>query len=173
MTYKRFGDARQEKTAQTPAFDPVLPDRHSVVTSGNGRLVQVKIKGMIDYARGFAILLAFYVLGLLLHRIGIPIPGGVLGLLLFYLGLASGLVRLVWVEKTATLLLRHMVLLFVPLAVGLMEMGQVIARQAVPIVASLLVSWVAVLLTTGLLGRWLLPADREPMAVAEVTEVSQ
>jgi holin-like protein len=52
-----------------------------------------------------------------------------------------------------------MVLLFVPLTVGLMEMGQVISRQAIAIVASLLVSVAAVLLTTGLLGRWLLPAE--------------
>jgi holin-like protein len=128
---------------------------------------------MIDYARGLAILVAFYLLGLLLHQIGIPIPGGVLGLLLFYLGLASGLVRLAWVEKTASLLLRHMVLLFVPLTVGLMEMGQVISRQAVPIIASLLVSWTAVLLTTGLLGRWLLPADTAAATLTETAEVAQ
>jgi putative effector of murein hydrolase LrgA (UPF0299 family) len=50
-----------------------------------------------------------------------------------------------------------MVLLFVPLGVGLIEMGPVLSRQAVAITASLLVSWTAVVLTTGLLGRWLLP----------------
>jgi len=126
---------------------------------------------MVDYARGFGILVAFYLLGILLHSFGIPIPGGVLGLLLFYLGLASGVVRLGWVEKAASLLLRHMVLLFVPLTVGLMEMGQVISRQAVAIVASLLVSWVAVLLTTGLLGRWLLPADPSDATLSEAGEV--
>jgi hypothetical protein len=48
--------------------------------------------------------------------------------------------------------------MFVPLTVGLMEMGPVLSRQAVAITASLLVSLTAVLLTTGLLGRWLLPA---------------
>jgi putative effector of murein hydrolase LrgA (UPF0299 family) len=49
-----------------------------------------------------------------------------------------------------------MVLLFVPLTVALMDMGKVISRQAGAIVASLLVSFLAVLLITGLLGRWLL-----------------
>jgi putative effector of murein hydrolase LrgA (UPF0299 family) len=34
----------------------------------------------------------------------------------------------------------------------------VLSKQAVPILVSLVVSFVAVLLTTGLLGRWLLPA---------------
>ena len=116
---------------------------------------------MIDYARGFAVIVAFGLLGTLLHSLGIPIPGGVLGLLLFFLALSAGLVKLEWVEQAASLLLRHMVLLFVPLTVGLMEMGQVLQRQALAIIASLLVSWLAVLLTTGLLGRWLLPDDLE------------
>jgi len=136
-------------------------------------IMRARMGEMIDYLRGFGILVGFYLLGLLLHRAGIPIPGGVLGLLLFYLGLASGVVRLGWVEKTASLLLRHMVLLFVPLTVGLMEMGQVISRDAVPIVASLLVSWVAVLLTTGLLGGWMLPADGEPVVISEAGEVGR
>jgi holin-like protein len=114
---------------------------------------------MIDLLRGLAIVLGLYLLGNLLHRSGIPIPGGVLGILLFYGALTVGLIKLRWVEKVAALLLRHMVLLFIPLTVGLMDMGAVLSRQAVAIVASLLVGFVAVVLTTGLLGRWLLPAD--------------
>jgi holin-like protein len=108
---------------------------------------------------GFAFLVVFFLLGSWLHRLGLPIPGGVLGLLLFYLSMSTGLVKLKWVEEMAGLMLRHMVLLFVPLTVGLMEMGGLLSRQAVAITASLLVSLVAVLVTTGLLGRWLLPYD--------------
>jgi len=109
---------------------------------------------------GFAILTAFFLLGDLLHRFGVPIPGGVLGLIFFYLSMSTGLVKLKWVEGMASLMLRHMVLLFVPLTVGLMDMGPLLSRQALAITASLLVSLLAVLLTTGLLGRWLLPANQ-------------
>ena len=112
----------------------------------------------MDYALGFAILTAFFLLGSLLHRLGVPIPGGVLGLLLLLLALQFKCLKMKWVERAAGLLLRHMVLLFVPLTVGLMDMGPVLSKQALAITASLLVSWAAVLLTTGLLGRWLLPA---------------
>ncbi len=130
---------------------------------------------MLDFVRGILILLGFEGLGWLLHRAGVPIPTGVLGLLSFYLSLTLGIVKLAWVERAANFLLRHMVLLFVPLTVGLMNMGQLLQRQALAIVASLLVSVAAVFLTTGLLGRWLLPPqpglpvlpldeDREPAA---------
>lgn len=111
---------------------------------------------MLDFLRGMAFLVAFFLLGAWLHRWGVPIPGGVLGLLLFYAALLTGALKLRWVERASDFLLRHMVLLFVPLTVGLMDLGPVLSRQAVPILASLAVSFVAVLLTTGLLARWLL-----------------
>jgi holin-like protein len=113
---------------------------------------------MLEYLLGFAILTVFFLLGTLLHGLGFPIPGGVLGLMLFFLALSARVVKLKWVERAAGVMVRHMVLLFVPLGVGLIEMGPVLSRQAVAITASLLVSWTAVVLTTGLLGHWLLPA---------------
>src|SRR5271169_6570386 len=117
---------------------------------------------MIDYLRGFAIIVGFLLLGMLLRHLGVPVPGGVLGLLLFFLAMSAGLVKFGWVERTASLLLRHMALMFVPLTVGLMDMGPMLSRQAVPILASLVVSTVAVILTTGLLGRRLLPSEPRP-----------
>lgn len=111
---------------------------------------------MFDFLRGVALIVALFFLGGFLHKIGVPIPGGVLGLLLFYGLLLSGLLKLRWVERAAGFLLRHMVLLFVPLTVGLMDLGSLLSRQAVAILASLIVSFLAVLLTTGLLGHWLL-----------------
>ena len=114
---------------------------------------------VIHYLRGFAILVGFFLLGTGLHRVGVPVPGGVLGLLAVYLAMSAGRVKLQGVERAADFVLRHMVLLFVPLTVGLMEMGPVLSRQALAITASLLVSLTAVLLTTGLLGKWLLPTE--------------
>lgn len=125
---------------------------------------------MFDFLRGTAILLIFFFGGSWLHRRGVPIPGGVLGLLLFFFALVSGILKLSWVERAANFLLRHMVLLFVPLTVGLMDLGPLLSRQAGAILASLVLSFVVVLLTAGLLARWLLanvPADErtaeEPM----------
>ncbi|WP_420237900.1 CidA/LrgA family protein [Telmatobacter bradus] len=114
---------------------------------------------MLDYLRGFALLTGFLFLGQGTHRLGSPIPGSVAGLLLLVLAMTFKLVKLQWVEKTATLLLHHMVLLFVPVTVGLMEVGPVLKQSGLAIAASLIVSLLAVLATVGLLSRWLLPYD--------------
>jgi holin-like protein len=123
---------------------------------------------MFDFIRGLAIIVAIFLIGGWLHAHGVPIPGGVLGLLLFYGALLTGALKLRWVDRAAGLLLRHMVLLFVPLTVGLMDLGPVLSHQAVAILTSLVVSFLAVLVTTGLLARWLLHP-----AAAETPEAGQ
>jgi len=126
---------------------------------------------MFELVRGLAIVVAIFLAGNWLHAHCVPIPGGVLGLLLFYGSMLTGVLKLRWVERAARLLLHHMVLLFVPLTVGLMDMGGVVSRQALAILASLLVSFLAVLLTTGLLARWLLhPQPESPAGKAEAAQ---
>lgn len=126
---------------------------------------------MFDFLRGIVVVVALFLFGSWLHRIGVPIPGGVLGLLLFYFALLSGMLKLRWVESASNFLLRHMVLLFVPLTVGLMDLGPLLSRQAAAILISLVVSFLAVLLTGGLLAHRLLfhvpaaqntPAEPQP-----------
>ena len=114
---------------------------------------------MTESVLGLAIIVALVLLGDFLHHLGVPIPGGVLGLLIFHGALQTGLIKLRWVNRSAGFLLRHMVLLFIPLTVGLMSMGSLLARQGWAICISLVLSFVAVLLVTGLLGNWLLPSS--------------
>jgi holin-like protein len=99
--------------------------------------------------RGLLILVGFHGVGVGLHRVGVPLPAGVLGLLLFLAALMTGVVKLQWVEETADLMVRHMLLLFVPLLAGLTVMGDVLRHDALALIASVVVSLVAVLLTTG------------------------
>lgn len=54
---------------------------------------------------------------------GIAIPANVIGLLLLLALLVSGVIKLQYVQEAADLLVRHMLLLFVPVAVGLMDVG--------------------------------------------------
>jgi putative effector of murein hydrolase LrgA (UPF0299 family) len=54
-----------------------------------------------------------------------------------------------------------------------MELGPLLSRQALAITASLLVSLTAVLLTTGLLGQWLLPSALQETPVNPSAEASE
>ncbi len=117
---------------------------------------------------GFVIIVAFEFLGIGLHHLGVPLPSSVLGLLLFTLALVLGLVRLEWVERAATLLIRHMTLLFIPLMAGLTTMTSELRRNGVALLASLVASLLAVLLTTGGLAHLLLRDDE----IAEIAEIS-
>jgi holin-like protein len=114
---------------------------------------------MLDYLRGTLLLVSFLFVGQGAHWLGCPLPGSVTGLLLLLLAMIFRLVRLQWVEKAAGLFLRHMVLLFVPVTVGLLEVGPLLKQSGLAILASLVVSLLATLIATGLLSRWLLPYD--------------
>src|SRR3989442_11649000 len=87
---------------------------------------------------GFAILLAFNLLGQILHAVGVPLPANVLGMMLFAAALFLGVVRVEWVEDAAELLLRHLMLFFVPTIVAVVAMGDLLRAQWLPITAGML-----------------------------------
>ena len=100
--------------------------------------------------RGIAILLSFNLLGAVLHTaLGVPLPGGVLGLMLFTACLFLKWIKLEWVEQTASLLLRHMLLFFAPVIVGVIQFGPQIRQEWAAISVSLIGSTLAVMLVTG------------------------
>ncbi len=111
--------------------------------------------------RGLAVLLGFQFCGLCLHAVGIPIPGTVLGLILFTASLFLGLIKLAWVEDVSALLLGNMLLFFVPIIVFSGRALAPLKSEWGAIAASILVSLLAVMLTTGLVTHHLLePATR-------------
>ncbi|WP_248930667.1 CidA/LrgA family protein [Paenibacillus hamazuiensis] len=100
--------------------------------------------------RGFAILLAFYLAGMSIQKgLNVPLPGNVIGLALFTLFLFTGLIKLKWVEKTASFLNRHMLLFFAPIIAGTLSILPLIREHAASIVVTFFISWLAVLLATG------------------------
>lgn len=101
---------------------------------------------------GFAILLLFHLLGLLLqHALSLPLPANVIGLILFTACLFLKIVKLEWVETSAQFLLRHMLLFFIPFVVGTMVYFPLIRQSFVPIAAGLVLSTLATLAVTGVL----------------------
>jgi holin-like protein len=114
--------------------------------------------------RGFAILAAFQFAGAGIHTLGVPMPGAVIGLVLFTGCLFLGWIKLEWVDDTASFLLRHMLLFFVPMTVLTMRLAPVLRKNWAALSVSIVVSTLAVMVTTGLVAEFLL---RKKSTVAE------
>ncbi len=99
---------------------------------------------------GLAILVGFTFLGELLHYLlEMPIPGNVIGLILFVIALFSGIIKLEQVEQAASFLLKYLAFFFIPIVVSTMTVFDLVAENIVIIAVSLPVSTIAVLLVTG------------------------
>jgi holin-like protein len=111
---------------------------------------------------GLAILLAFNLLGLALQKWArVPLPGNVIGLVLFTACLFAGVVKLEWVEGAAQFLLRHMLLFFAPVIVGVIAFEALLRREWLAVTVGLVGSWLAVLLATGWSATLLIRNDGE------------
>jgi holin-like protein len=85
------------------------------------------MKNAVLFLSQLLILIAIYVgSNYIVELINLPIPGSVLGMILLFLGLSIGIVKLTYIEKAAEFLIKHLALFFVPYAVGLMTYGDLI-----------------------------------------------
>jgi holin-like protein len=97
----------------------------------------------------------------------IPLPGNVAAVLLMFALLHTRLVPLEFVERSATLLLRHLGLFFLPIAVGLMSFAALWLSSGLSILATLLVSAAVGFVVTGRLCQsFVRHARSEPLPVA-------
>ncbi|GGD68779.1 CidA/LrgA family protein [Paenibacillus nasutitermitis] len=112
--------------------------------------------------RGFAIIIGFDGLGWLLHAVaGVPLPAHVLGLLLLTAALFMNIVKLEWVEASATLLTRHMMLFFVPLLAGVSTFAPLLRESWLAAAVSLTAGTAAVTVATGLVTQLLTTKRKE------------
>jgi len=82
---------------------------------------QQMLQRLIGYLGSFLIILACLAVGKWISSLlPFAFPGSILGMLILFILLNFQLVRMHWIEPSASLLLRHMALLFIPVAVGLL-----------------------------------------------------
>lgn len=70
----------------------------------------------------------------------LPMPGNVAGLLLTFLALTGGVLPIRFVEPAAGLLVRNLPVFFVPLAIGFVTEGRLIAAHGFAVLAILVAS---------------------------------
>jgi holin-like protein len=86
---------------------------------------------------------------LLVGWLGVPLPGNVAGMLLLFALLCSGAVPPRLFERSGALLSRHLAFFFVPIAVGLMDLGATVFSEGWLLIAVLAASAAAGLCVTG------------------------
>ena len=104
----------------------------------------------MKYVKQFLIILIMAVLGGILNwLIPLPIPATVWGMMLMFIALMCGVVKLDQVEDTADFFMGIMPMLFVPQAVGLMDTWQILADYAMPIIIIVVASFFICYAVTG------------------------
>lgn len=99
---------------------------------------------------GFLILIALYLIGeVLSDYIPFPVPGPVVGLLLIFVLLLTGTIRLDWVEEASRILLVFLGMFYVPFGVGIMGVDQSVKDKALLIVLTAVVVTIVVMWSSG------------------------
>jgi holin-like protein len=105
---------------------------------------------------GIFIIFFFFALGNIISWLtGEFIPGSVIGMLLLFTGLLTGIVKPGKVATAANFLVGNMALFFVPVGVGLMVSFHFFKGNVTAIVTSVVVSTFLVLLSTGFVQQWM------------------
>ena len=103
------------------------------------------------YIFQFARILAFCFLGEVLHAVlPLPVPASIYGLVLMFLCLITGLIKLDDVHDTACFLIEIMPIMFIPPAVGLMASWDVIQANLVAYLIIAAVTTIVVMAVSGL-----------------------
>lgn len=120
------------------------------------------------FLRQFLIILAVSFLGEGLHAlIPLPIPASVYGLALMLLALCAKLVRPEQVKGAASFLIEIMPVMFIPAAVGLLDVWGLLRPILVPAAVIIVTTTVLVMAVTGRAAQGILRATRKPGELAE------
>ncbi|OOS05008.1 holin-like protein [Moraxella cuniculi DSM 21768] len=94
----------------------------------------------------------------------LPLPPSVIGLLLLFLALQFGLVKLSTVEKLAKVMLDYLVLLVIPACISIMQYLQIIRDDLWVLLVGVFVSTVLVLLSSAYSYGWLRRLQKRQLA---------
>ncbi|MCI7354287.1 MAG: CidA/LrgA family protein [[Actinobacillus] rossii] len=113
-------------------------------------------KNAFELIRSLAILYLMLFLGEWVTRlVPIGIPASIVGLLILFLCLTTQIIRVSWIFFGASLIIRYMAILFVPVSVGIMKYSDLLVSQAKALLIPNVVSSMVTLVVVGLLGDYL------------------
>lgn len=104
----------------------------------------------MKYLRQFLLIAALSFIGELLHYlIPLPVPASIYGMVLLFIGLMTGWIRIDAVRDVGKFLIEIMPVMFIPAGVGLMASWGVLSPILVPAAVITVVTIVTVMAATG------------------------
>jgi holin-like protein len=113
----------------------------------------------------FALLLVFQLVGeVAAQGLHLPVPGPLVGMLLLFAALLARGRLSDELRETASSMLRHLMLLFIPAVTGVMMYFDRIAREGLPFLAACILGAAVTLVATALTLQWMLRLTGTPRA---------
>ena len=104
----------------------------------------------MKYIKQFGIILTITCVGEIIKTlVPLPIPGSIYGLILLFLFLMTGILKLEQVKDAGKFLIDIMALMFIPAAVGLMNSWEQLSGMLLPICVIVVSSTFFVMIVTG------------------------
>ncbi|MBO5144150.1 MAG: CidA/LrgA family protein [Lachnospiraceae bacterium] len=104
----------------------------------------------MKYLKQFLVILFISFIGEILKEVlPLPVPASIYGMIILFVGLAAGIIKLEAVRETGKFLIEIMPVMFIPAGVGLMSSWGVLKPMLVPVSVVTVVVLIAVMAVTG------------------------
>lgn len=111
----------------------------------------------MKYIIEFAIILVFSWIGeILAYLLPFRIPASIYGMLILFICLIFGIIKLEWIRDAGSFLLEIMPVLFVPVCVGVIDSWTDIKIFFVPVILAILLITPFVMIVTGKVAQWMI-----------------
>lgn len=119
------------------------------------------MKKLIKITLQLIVLFVFNQLGIgIVDLLQLPLPGNVVGMVLLFICLWVGILKLDWIEGASSILIRHLAFFFIPISVGLMTLGTVFLENGFALMIAILISAFVGIVLSGISSQYFVKRGR-------------
>ena len=116
----------------------------------------------MKYIKQFILILAISFAGeLLKYLLPLPVPSSIYGMVLMFLALLTGVIKLEHVRETGKFLIEIMPLMFIPAGVGLMSSWSTLKPLLLPVAVITVVTIITVMVASGHTAQFILKREEK------------
>ena len=116
----------------------------------------------MKYIKQFILILAISFVGeLLKYLLPLPVPASIYGMVLMFLALLTGVIKLEHVRETGKFLIEIMPLMFIPAGVGLMSSWSTLKPLLLPVAVITVVTIITVMVASGHTAQFILKREEK------------